>query len=130
MEKNPSSNFLKSSDLYAFLVGLAIASLHFVFVSFVSPLSGQFPGHNYSPLSIRDLIQVALIAPGTIPIGVVSFLTSSFASEDLIYAFSSFFYGITSGFLVTKRKALRRIGTILVGLWLLLNCFVWFMFTL
>ena len=128
MENNPSLPFLKKKDLFALLVGFGIAGFHFAITSFISPLNERFPSHPFNPFSIRDLVELALIAPGIIPIVIISLLhLNMFAAHTFIYAFSSFLFGITGGLLVTQRKTLRKIGTVLAGGLILLNCFVWYM---
>jgi hypothetical protein len=127
MEKNSTLGVLKKNDFYALLVGFGIAGFHFAVTSLISPLSERFPSHPFNPFAVRDLFEMALIAPGIIPIVVISLLTSNFASHLFIYAFSSFLYGISGGLLTTQRKTLRRIGIVLMGGLILLNCFIWYM---
>ena len=113
---------------FPLLVGFGVACIHFA----ITPI---FEGSSYP--SIEAIVGYIFMTPGYILIFAIIFLLRTFELIDLSQLgtvsqfllpvssfFSSFFYGVISGFLVSRKIHIRSFGIILVFLLILSSCFV------
>ncbi len=109
------------------VIGLVIAIIHFVTTYLVTEDS-------LLDMSLNYHIDLVLLTPGYI-LGLIidsrpsiSEFINSYASDTVLKFFfivvSSFFYGITGSFLVSKSKVKQGIGMILVGLLIIFGCYL------
>ena len=129
MDKKAFLNSSKREKDFALLVGVMVACAHFLITVIMIPLS-----EDYDSLMkyLVGLIITALIAPSVAPILVIFDswpialppLDSFSPFLVLVIAYSSAFYGITGGFLVSNKKILQRLGMVFIGLLVLLNCLI------
>jgi hypothetical protein len=126
MEKKSYLHFSNYEKHYALLVFLGVASIHFLITAVMSPWADDGFG-------LKSLVYLVLMMPSF----VLGFIVYAVRSVELPFSgtlslqlilmiiFSSSFNGIIGGFLASKKKALRWISIILIGLSVLLDCFIW-----
>lgn len=113
---------------FPFAVGFGIACIHFA----ITPI---FEGSYYP--SIEAIVGYIFMTPGYVLIFAIIFLLRTFELIDLSQLgtvsqfllpvssfFSSFYYGVIGGFLVSRKIYIQSFGIILVFLLILSICFV------
>ena len=103
--------FLDRQAYLSIVIGFTVAVILFVIAYVVRPLSCD--------MSLSYLIGIVLNTPGF----VLSFLIASMP-EIPLFLFSSFFYGIMGGLLVSKSRITQWMGILLLCLLILTSCFL------
>ena len=116
MKKKSFQHILKSQKHDILLSGMVTALLHFVITSMLGTPSYGEPAW---------LAMFILTVPS---FAAAYFLPTASKVMDMSISvfiiFSSFSYGIITGFLASKGKISQKIGIVLVGLLILLSCFL------
>ncbi|CAG1015251.1 hypothetical protein ANAEL_05213 [Anaerolineales bacterium] len=118
-------HFLGDEKYRPLLIGIGIACLHSVLTYITAPLLDN-------DFNLRSIAYLPLIMPSYILLLLVhsdppvDFPVLEMLSSSLVFmiVFSSFVYGTIGGLVTSKQVASRWTGIVLVGLFILLSCYV------